>query len=99
MKRRELLTASLGLPWLGLTAASAWAQDNPPPAFDPSLAQTDPAQAAQAWIDASQTEGLAALNKVCIAQFRVMFATRATASASASGGFGSGPGSANMHGS
>ena len=99
MKRRELLTASLGLPWLGLTAASAWAQDNPPPAFDPSLAQTDPAQAAQAWIEASQPEGLAALNKVCIAQFRVMFATRATASASASGGFGSGPGSANMHGS
>lgn len=98
MKRRELLASGLSLPLLGLAPHAAWAQDQANPAFDPTLAQTDPVQAAQAWMTASQPEGLAGLKKVSIAQFRVLFATQGVGSASASGGFGSGSGSAHMHG-
>jgi hypothetical protein len=98
MQRRHLLAAGLSLPLYGLSAGPLQAQTGQAPAFDPGLAQSDPAQAAQAWLNSSEAEGLRDLRKVSIAQFRVMFATQGVGSAMASGGFGSGSGSASIHG-
>jgi hypothetical protein len=99
MQRRHLLAAGLTFPLLGLGAGPLHAQTVPAgPVFDPALAQSDPAQAAQAWLTSSETDGLRDLRKVGIAQFRVMFATQGVGSATASGGFGSGSGSASIHG-
>jgi hypothetical protein len=98
MKRRHLLVSTAALPWLGLPTAPTWAQTAPSTAFDAALANTNPAQAAQAWLNTEQVDGLRELRQVGIAQFRVMFATQGVGSASASGGIGSGSGSASMHG-
>lgn len=98
MQRRKLLFTSVTLPLLSLTAGRAWTQAAPASPFDPSLASSNPAQAAQTWINTEQVDGLRELSKVGIVQFRVMFATQGVGSASASGGIGSGSGSASMHG-
>ncbi len=98
MKRRQLMAASLAAPLAAHPFLQAWAQAAAPGSgFDPALIQTQPQQAIDAWLDTGKATGLAGLSKVCVSQFRILFATQGVGSAMAGGGIGS-SGSAHIHG-